>query len=84
MRGRLLHASLGEALETHYGSDSNDVQDRLVHHFVHSDRHDRAVLYLTRLAATAALRHAHDDTIAILSTALARADQLPPYRVQPQ
>ena len=77
VRRRLLHGAVGDALEACHTDRLAEVSDRLIHHFVESDRHDKAVTYLARAAETAALRHAHQDAVASLDSALEHARRLP-------
>ena len=50
-----LHQKAAEALEASYGEQASDVADVLAHHYVRTDRSDKAVLYLS-LAAKKSLR----------------------------
>jgi tetratricopeptide (TPR) repeat protein len=72
-----LHAAAGRALEALYADRLHEVYDRLAHHYAHTDRSDRAVLFLTRFAKQATALSAHAEAVAALEEALAHAERLP-------
>ncbi len=67
----ILHAALGEAYESLYGAGISEIYDRLAYHYARSDRSDKAVHYLTRLAERAARAGAHERAMGALDDALA-------------
>jgi DNA-binding SARP family transcriptional activator len=77
VRRTLIHSALGDALERCHADRLADVSDHLIHHFINGNRHDKAVTYLARAAETAALRHAHEDAVSALNSALDHVRRLP-------
>jgi tetratricopeptide (TPR) repeat protein len=72
-----LHAAAGQALERFHADRLEDVHDRLAYHYARSDRADKAVEYLTRLADTAARGYALPEAVRALEDALAHVERLP-------
>jgi transcriptional regulator with AAA-type ATPase domain/tetratricopeptide (TPR) repeat protein len=76
-RRQALHGAAGRALETAYAGRLEEVYDRLGHHFSRASEPDRAIDYLTRLAARAAGAQAHREAVRILEEAFRHTDALP-------
>ncbi len=68
---RLHHIAIAETLEALHGADAAQVFDRLAYHYARTDRADKAVTFLTRLAERAARAGAHERAIEALDEALA-------------
>jgi DNA-binding NtrC family response regulator/tetratricopeptide (TPR) repeat protein len=77
VRRQALHAAAGEALEKAYTNRLEEVTDRLAYHYSRTERVDKALFYLTRLAERAARGHAHAEAVRILDEALGHCDWLP-------
>ena len=76
-RRMLLHRQVAAALETLYAGDPTPHYPALVTHCREGELWLEAVHYLTRLAATAARRHALDEARAALQEASLHATRLP-------
>jgi DNA-binding NtrC family response regulator/tetratricopeptide (TPR) repeat protein len=72
-----LHADAGRALETTYADRLPDAYEQLAHHYARSDRHDKALEYLTLLARKAVGLHAHDEAVRVLEEAQRHLHGLP-------
>ncbi len=60
---RLLHNEVGLALETLFGSGSDEVVVELAHHYYHSGNVEKAVDYSLRAGEQARMSHANEDAI---------------------
>jgi DNA-binding NtrC family response regulator/tetratricopeptide (TPR) repeat protein len=76
-RRRTLHGGIARALETVYADRLAEVDDRLAHHYGRTDKAERAIHYLTRVADRAARGHAHTEVVRVLDEALGHAERLP-------
>ena len=79
-RGRLLHASVAEALETLYGSGADAHADELAYHFARAEARGlaaKAVRYLAAAGRNAIARHANREAADYLSAALEQHDRAP-------
>jgi tetratricopeptide (TPR) repeat protein len=77
VRRQVLHQRVGRALEQLHDGRLEDVYDRLAFHYARSERSDKAIHYLSRVAEQAARGHAHFEAIAALRQALLHVDGLP-------
>jgi class 3 adenylate cyclase/tetratricopeptide (TPR) repeat protein len=75
-RRAALHLAAGTTLETAYADRLEQAYDRLAYHFARTDRADKAVFYLTRLAAAAAHKYAHVEAVQTLHEARAHVEHL--------
>jgi tetratricopeptide (TPR) repeat protein len=75
-RRRQLHEAAGAALERMHMARLDEVYDLLAYHYSRTERADKAVLYLERLAGEAANTYAHAEASAALAEALRHADRL--------
>ena len=76
-RRQALHAAVGEALESVYAEQLDEVYDRLAYHFSRADEPTKAFDYLVRLAGRAARSYASEEAVRILQDARAWIDRLP-------
>lgn len=77
-RGRLLHATVAEALEMLYGGDADRHADELAYHFARAETRGlagKAVRYLAAAGRDALARHANREAAAYLSAALEQHDR---------
>ncbi|HBH04632.1 MAG TPA: hypothetical protein DDZ42_22420 [Candidatus Rokubacteria bacterium] len=74
---RALHAAAARALERFYAGRLGEVVDRLAHHYARTDDAEKAIEYLTTVAAGAARGHAHAEAVAALQAALPHVERLP-------
>ena len=74
---RTLHAEAGRALETFYADRLPEAYEQLAHHYARSDRHDKALEYLTLFARKAVGLHAHDEAVRVLQEAQRHLQGLP-------
>ena len=72
-----LHEAAGRALEALYSDRLDEVADRLAHHYSKTQRTEKAIEYLTRIAEKAARAHAHTEAIKALQEAGAYVERLP-------
>jgi tetratricopeptide (TPR) repeat protein len=72
-----LHADAGRALETIYADRLPDAYEQLAHHYARSDRHDKALEYLTLFAHKAVGLHAHDEAVRLFEEAKRHLQGLP-------
>ncbi|MGH7308906.1 MAG: ATP-binding protein, partial [Candidatus Rokuibacteriota bacterium] len=79
-RRRLLHARVGEALETLHASDLAPHYVALGSHFREAEIWDRAATYLRRAGAQAIARSANREAATCLAQALGALQHLPPSR----
>jgi class 3 adenylate cyclase/tetratricopeptide (TPR) repeat protein len=75
-RRRRLHEAAGSALEQMHMGRLDEIYDLLAHHYSRTERADKAVLYLERLAEKAAGTYAHAEASVALTEALRHADRL--------
>jgi DNA-binding NtrC family response regulator/tetratricopeptide (TPR) repeat protein len=73
-----LHAEAGHALENIYADRLPDAYEQLAHHYARSDRHDKAVEYLTLFARKAVGLHAHEEAVRVLEEAQRHLQGVPP------
>ena len=76
-RGRLLHATVAEALETLYGHAADAHADELAYHFARAETRGlagKAVRYLAAAGRSATARHANREAANYLSAALEQHD----------
>jgi DNA-binding CsgD family transcriptional regulator len=74
-RARLLHASVADALERHYGSRADEHADVLAYHFARADARDvgpKATHYLSLAGRKALAKHANREAASYLAAALER------------
>ena len=74
-RGRMLHATVADALERHYASAADEHADELAYHFARADARDvgpKATRYLTIAGRTALAKHANREAASYLTAALER------------
>jgi len=76
-RRQTIHAAIGDALETVYAGQLDELYDRLAYHFARADEPARALAYTVRLADKVARSYALDEAVRILHGALAHTDRLP-------
>ncbi len=76
-RRQTIHAAIGDALETVYAGQLDELYDRLAYHFARADEPARALAYTVRLADKVARSYALDEAVRILHGALAYTDRLP-------
>lgn len=79
-RARLLHGTLAQALEAHYGARTEEHVDELAFHFARAGaRHlaGKAVHYLSAAGRRALERYAYREAADYLGAALERADEAP-------
>ena len=76
-RREALHAAAGQALEALYADRLEEASDRLAYHYARTNRADKAVAYLTRLAEKAARSYAHTEAVTALQEALRHVERLP-------
>jgi tetratricopeptide (TPR) repeat protein len=76
-RRQALHLAAGQALEALYAERLEEVYDRLAYHYARTDKTNKAVEYLTRLAEKAVQSYAHAEAVAIWHEARAHAERLP-------
>lgn len=72
-RARLLHATVADALERHYGADTDEHADELAYHFARADARDvapKATRYLGLAGRNALAKHANREAASYLSAAL--------------
>ncbi|HJR65507.1 MAG TPA: AAA family ATPase [Gemmatimonadaceae bacterium] len=72
-RARLLHASVADALERHYGDTADEHADELAYHFARADARDvapKATRYLALAGRKALTKHANREAASYLSAAL--------------
>ena len=77
-RGRLLHATVAEALETLYGADAGAHADELAYHFSRAEARGlagKAVRYLAAAGRDALARHANREAANYLNAALEQLDR---------
>jgi DNA-binding CsgD family transcriptional regulator/tetratricopeptide (TPR) repeat protein len=77
-RGRLLHATVAEALETLHGADVGAHADELAYHFSRAEARGlagKAVRYLAAAGRDALARHANREAANYLSSALEHLDR---------
>src|SRR5260370_39474504 len=72
-----MHAASGDALETVYAGQLDELYDRLAYHFARADEPARALAYTVRLADKVARSYALDEAVRVLHGALAHTDRLP-------
>jgi DNA-binding CsgD family transcriptional regulator/tetratricopeptide (TPR) repeat protein len=77
-RLRVLHASIGEALERHYGDGALEHADELAYHFGRglTDGAERAVRYMAEAGRRALAKYANREAADYLAAALARTDHV--------
>jgi transcriptional regulator with AAA-type ATPase domain/tetratricopeptide (TPR) repeat protein len=73
---RALHEGAACALERLHAGRLDEIVDRLAFHYARSERNDRAVDCLVRLAERASRRHAHAEAVDALEDALRHAARL--------
>ncbi len=71
------HETAGRALEAVYADRLGEGVDRLAYHYSRTDKADKAIEYLTRVAEKATRGHAHTETFAMLQEALSHVERLP-------
>ena len=76
-RRNALHEAAGGALEVLYADRLEQVYDRLAHHFSRTDRHEKAIEYLTRFAERAVRSYAHAEAAEALREAISHTERLP-------
>jgi DNA-binding SARP family transcriptional activator/class 3 adenylate cyclase len=76
-RRRTLHEAVGQMLERQYADRLDEVVDRLARHYSRTERHGKAVEYLSRSAEKAVQGFAHAEATRILEEALPHAERLP-------
>jgi class 3 adenylate cyclase/tetratricopeptide (TPR) repeat protein len=76
-RRQALHAAAGRALERIYEGRLEEVYDRLIYHYPKTEETEKAVLYLTLFADSAARGYAHAEAAFALRQALEHALRLP-------
>lgn len=72
-RARLLHATVADALERHYGSAADEHADELAYHFARADARDvapKAARYLALAGRRALAKHANREAASYLTAAL--------------
>ncbi len=72
-RARLLHATVADALERHYGSAGDEHADELAYHFARADARDvapKATRYLSLAGRKALAKHANREAASYLTAAL--------------
>ncbi|HXO29130.1 MAG TPA: adenylate/guanylate cyclase domain-containing protein [Thermoanaerobaculia bacterium] len=79
-RRQALHGAAGRALETLFEGRLEQAYAGLARHFSQSGESERALTYLTLVAAQAAAGYAHAEAAQALYAALEHAEQLPPAR----
>ena len=76
-RRQVLHAAVGEALESVHADRLDAHYDLLAHHFSRADEPGRAFTYLVHLADQAGRSYALEEAVRVLRDALALTDRLP-------
>jgi DNA-binding CsgD family transcriptional regulator len=74
-RARLLHATVADALERHYGTGADEHADELAYHFARADARDvgpKATRYLSLAGRSALAKHANREAASYLAAALER------------
>jgi DNA-binding CsgD family transcriptional regulator len=74
-RGRMLHATVADALERHYASAVEEHADELAYHFARADARDvgpKATRYLSIAGRNALAKHANREAASYLTAALER------------
>jgi DNA-binding CsgD family transcriptional regulator/DNA-binding transcriptional ArsR family regulator len=74
-RARLLHATVADALERHYGARADEHADELAYHFARADARDvgpKATRYLSLAGRAALAKHANREAASYLAAALER------------
>ena len=77
-RARMLHATVAQELERHYGAAADAHADELAYHFARADAQDvgaKAVRYLSVAGRNALAKHANREAATYLAAALDRASQ---------
>ena len=77
-RAHLLHATVAESLEQHYGADADAHADELAYHFARAESRGfvgKAVRYLAAAGRAALTRHANREAADYLSAALEQYDR---------
>ena len=72
-RARLLHATVADALERHYGDAADEHADELAYHFARADARDvarKAARYLALAGRNALAKHANREAASYLTAAL--------------
>jgi DNA-binding CsgD family transcriptional regulator len=72
-RARLLHATVADALERHYGPAADEHADELAYHFARADARDvavKAARYLALAGRKALAKHANREAASYLASAL--------------
>jgi DNA-binding CsgD family transcriptional regulator/tetratricopeptide (TPR) repeat protein len=80
-RASLMHATVAEALETHYGARALDHADELAFHFARAHAHTlepKAVRYLAAAGRAALVKHANREAAGYLARALEHLDRTDP------
>jgi DNA-binding SARP family transcriptional activator len=67
---RLLHGEIAQALEVFYEGQTDDIANRLAHHFLESGELQKAIEYARQAARSAQAVYAYDETVRHLQTAL--------------
>jgi DNA-binding SARP family transcriptional activator/class 3 adenylate cyclase len=75
---RALHEAVGEMLERQFADRPDEVVDLLAHHYSRTERHGKAVEYLSRSAEKYVKGYAHAEAARALEEALPHAERLPP------
>ena len=76
-RRRTLHEAVGQMLERQYADRLDEVVNRLARHYSRTERHGKAVEYLSRSAEKAVRGYAHTEAARALEEALPHAERLP-------
>ena len=74
-RGRMVHATVADALERHYGEAADEHADELAYHFARADARDvgpKATRYLSIAGRNALAKHANREAASYLTAALER------------
>jgi tetratricopeptide (TPR) repeat protein len=76
-RRQALHVQVAEAVETLYADRIDEVEGALAYHYARTNRSDKAVTYLLRVADKAARVYANNEAVAHLQHALEHLNRLP-------
>ena len=75
---RRVHLATAQALVTSYADRTEEIIDRLAHHYAATDDHANAAKYLTRFAEKATSTYALSEAVVALKEALAHAERMQP------
>ncbi len=75
---RLLHAEIGEVLETLYGDQADEIAVQLAYHFTQGEAWEKAFCYLTSSGDKARQAYANQEAIEFYTRAIEVSDRITP------